>query len=366
MKEKHLLLFWPNAKRVNPALESNVSDLNIISRIEITDVQHNEMQNLLDCLYGEKLAGKSFKIKETGVGNIVIFVLEVASLYAITKVTSGVNNVNQEILNLKTLLRDKSGGGHKIHATEDSIEADDDSILFFNKHIDEVSVKDSCSISFNNWLQQSPGLTERMVRFSDKLKFNVLRGVTEKEIFYKSDIDIICADNMLISLRKRLRLVPSSPKNRCSRAYVTIDGKEDVDLRTVSDCYLPKDLSFKLIEQKFIYNRNSYSAAQKSAISYHCLIHKDSVHIKYLDILGFKPNTNSVDKTILVGLIKKNSNLAEVEECTDLTVGYFNSELLDGKRRSIKRRLYWTYIGFRRVFGRLFGRKKSGQYIEII
>ncbi|HDM8200157.1 hypothetical protein L2D39_12970 [Vibrio harveyi] len=358
-KERHLLLAWPSAvENYSEQIANFEREMtnSIISKLCIHISDAEDMNNLLNCLYGEKLKGRDYKLKEVGIGTLNVYIIYVDSDYSRKVVTSGFNLVNDSMHFIKSDLRIKCGGGHNIHGSEDLIEAEDDAMLFFGKSMSEITSEDDKDISFSEWADSFHNIIGSIGLLSQTgIRHSILRGVTEREQSFGSDIDFLIEEKDKISVRKRLRIYPKYPKLVNSRVYVSLKEKKEIDLRYVEDDYLPIQLTQELFDESKNHQEKSanvYNESQIKALAYHCLVHKNNIHIKYI---GFLEGCTS--KIELARIFQ--SGHYDVKPCSDITVGYFNYKCLKGKKPSLNRVLFWNYVLFRRLLKKLVKTKDS-------
>ena len=136
--EVHIVLIWE--KGLNK-FDDILYDLK--NSFQIIDVRRvnwskNFFSNNLSRFYGENLPDGSFKEKHCGTGPFIVIVIKQDTVtYENRKTSKGFCLVNSELFDKKEMYRDWTGGGHKIHTSNDLNESKHDIFFLFNKEIEE-------------------------------------------------------------------------------------------------------------------------------------------------------------------------------------------------------------------------------------
>ncbi|WP_248783039.1 hypothetical protein [Photobacterium kishitanii] len=136
MSEIHLFLIWSEAKESRNKIINDLDGEFNILHIETVAWSSELFSENLSRLYGQKLPNNSFKQKHCGTGPFTCIIVEdINPTYESIDIGSGRGYLllNKNIYNLKVKYREWTGGGHKIHATNNIEESEHDIRLIFHK-----------------------------------------------------------------------------------------------------------------------------------------------------------------------------------------------------------------------------------------
>ena len=128
--ETHLIVLW-NRARVREAdiLADIRKRLDVIAVHEIEWTPGSAGENFRR-FYGVKLPDIGFKVRECGEGPFLLAIVkDNAPEYGFAETSRGHERVNLNLFRLKTLYREWTGGGHKVHTSNTPAEADHDLAL---------------------------------------------------------------------------------------------------------------------------------------------------------------------------------------------------------------------------------------------
>ena len=141
--ETHIVLVWE--KGLNK-LDSILYDLkNDFQILEVAKINWSDklFSNNLSRFYGEKLSDGSFKEKHCGRGAFVATIIKQDNpIYEYRTTSRGSELVNSVLFDKKQLYRKWTGGGHKVHTSNDVLESAHDIFFLFEKSLDYFSNKD--------------------------------------------------------------------------------------------------------------------------------------------------------------------------------------------------------------------------------
>ncbi|MDO5760979.1 MAG: hypothetical protein Q4Q06_08125, partial [Bacteroidota bacterium] len=156
-KEIHLFIIWSKAKN---KYEEIIKDIKTkFDIIGIHDVIWNKdiFSKNLTRFYGENLPANSNKEKHCGSGPFTLIVVcDDNPIYKFRKTSKGLKLVNVNVFDSKEMYRNWTGGGHKIHATNDCNESSHDLIMLTGYSIDDY-VKKAKSHDIQKNITQMPG-----------------------------------------------------------------------------------------------------------------------------------------------------------------------------------------------------------------
>jgi hypothetical protein len=132
--EIHLFLLWSNALgRADDILEDIRSRFSIRDVFSVEWTREHFAQNLTR-FYGQLLPAGSEKEIHCGVDAFLVVVVEDATpIYAARRTSRGKMQVNARMFDAKKRYRHWTGGGHRVHATLNPLEADKDLFLLLGR-----------------------------------------------------------------------------------------------------------------------------------------------------------------------------------------------------------------------------------------
>lgn len=292
--EIHIVIIWE--KGLNK-FDHILYDLkNSFQIIDIKRIEWSEdfFSNNLSRFYGENLPNGSFKERHCGTGPFISLIIKQDNpIYEKRKTSKGVCLVNSQLFDKKQLYRNWTGGGHKIHTSNNLDEARHDIFLLFNKEVKEYYLKTGNEEiedynknieGFNGWIN----FNHFFNFINQNSNYLILRNYDNLESMNSSglDIDFLTSDRNfhyhINGIKKHQN------KNRV--AYkIKIGNKEyDTDIRAVDDGYYDSKWSLDMLENKILYNNNFFIPNPLDAfysLLYHILIHKNQLNNKYDDRL---------------------------------------------------------------------------------
>lgn len=350
-REYGLFIIWSNARNKEEQIHNFIdNNFNILNIFEIEWNKEIFSDNLTR-FYGENLPKNSFKEKHCGNDKFLLYVVEDEKpVYKYRKTSKGMKLVNTSFFDSKEILRYWTGGGHKIHATNDVQEFKHDLMLLLDVSIEDylkkyIKSKDIISIKkdvigANGW----NSLDEVFYVLNETIKYVVLRNFENLPEQYvvgnHGDVDILC-DNYY-NMQKILNSKEESKISSRVRNYIDVSGKKlFLDLRYVSDNYYCNQW-----EEHILDNRKKYKCFYipdnedlKYSLLYHALIHKKNISPDY--ITKFKDYFNTDSTVSLCNILKGFMN--EKKYCfidpKDISV-FFNENNNEMKSR-ISKKIYF-------------------------
>lgn len=145
MREIHTMIVWSNASQISRDVEEKLkSNFNLISQFEVCWQKEKFLDNL-KVFYShsqkhrteddyERLLVK--KMEHCGDKPFSLFVYEdVNPTYDFRLTSSGNRSVNINVFDCKKILREDTGGGHKIHASDNTFESNKDLTLLLGLNL---------------------------------------------------------------------------------------------------------------------------------------------------------------------------------------------------------------------------------------
>ena len=243
----------------------------------------------LSRFYGTSLQNCEAKAAHCGKGEfLLVIVKDDNPIYGIRNASSGIKNLNTNTFDCKEKFRELTGGGHRVHATDDEKETNHDITLLLNK-----SIKDFLEENLNEWDGQIEEINKELFGYNgwknaeemfyalnNCTKYAVLRnyeGLPE-EIYINehNDIDLICESKENCAYILNAEKVFPEEYRIHYRAKVG-DKYANFDLRYVGDNYYFKEIEKNILENR-VYNEKGFFVLNPEnyyyTLMYHALIHK--------------------------------------------------------------------------------------------
>ncbi|EAP95078.1 hypothetical protein [Vibrio splendidus] len=340
MVERHLILIWSEAKDQRDRIIEDVKKHLELIHAETVRWTPELFAENLSRLYGQSLPNNSFKQKHCGTGHITILIVDDhAPKYEVHDIGSsrGFVSLNSNIYNLKIKYREWTGGGHKVHATNDLLESEHDILLLCHKKPNEFvrSTYDLDSIVDRDLL--GAGGFENLYIFQDVIKtcndYVFLRGEVSEELFLgKEDLDILVAEKLDFIFN--LNLLHQGKKFSSTRYQAKIgDEYIHIDVNSIGDNTYDREWQKKMLKTRRLSNDGLYYLDEKNrkySEIYHNIIHKDIY--------------DSSSQIFLDSL--KSDHGYDITEPNDLMISYFG-EKYGGNEPSLKRKVFPLYRDFR-------------------
>ncbi len=295
-EDYQLLIVWNNALyKEQQILEDLKKNFLIIKKVKVNWEKKFAEENFLR-FYSHSLIKfpeenvedivKS-KIEHCGVGQFSAYILQdLNPKYRIRKTSTGEALVNTKIFDLKNKYRKWTGGGHKIHATDDREEFEKDIALLFGlkKDIKKLPSKvNSNVLGVGGW----NSIEELFYVLNRSVKYVVLRNYEclpkKYTLENHGDIDLLLSD-----LRSVVYLTGAKkafPEDYRVHYFIKIKGEQiPFDFRFVGDNYYDKKWQEEILNSRRKVNR-IYVPSQKNhfySLLYHALIHKEVVSDDYI------------------------------------------------------------------------------------
>jgi len=370
MEEIHLFIIWSKGFDQKDRIVKAISEDFSICSIYNTTWSKNKFSNNLSRFYGENLPKNSHKEKHCGTDTFCcIIVKDNKPTYEIRDTSKGSRVVNTKLFDAKQLYRSWTGGGHKIHATDNIEETKFQLALLFGEDYNDYLLQDKFDqnvIEYNNDLMGANGWSSFDELFNIlnlTTNYIVLRNFDNLEEQLTSnhpDVDILTSNKSLT--KDILNAVETKRKSYRVQHSVLIENKDiNFDLRYVGDNYYDKSWEIDLLKNKIKHEKGFYIPDNLNlfySLIYHALIHKKSISEDYLKeflTLSIKLNLdlkvcNLVDTSLLDILTSyMHKNKYDIVEPHDISV--FLNEILINKSIYIpvskKRTQYKNYLNLR-------------------
>jgi hypothetical protein len=351
MEELHLIIIWSEAlNKKEDILKDLESKFEIINIYNVTWSDKN-FSNNLSRFYGENLPKNSHKEAHCGKDTFCCIVVKDANPnYGARNTSKGSRVVNINLFDIKHIYRSWTGGGHKIHATDNIQEAEVQLALLFGLSYDKLIMNNNNStdeLSFSNDLVGANGwksFDELFKILNLTVNYVVLRNFDnlEEQLTSKhSDVDMLVEDRDLVIDMLNAKETTKIPYR--AQYNVIIDNKKiNFDIRYIGDDYYDKFWEMDILETKVINKKGFYIPNDNHhfySLIYHALIHKKCVSEDYIEkFIEISKRINYellssrlVDYELLNILFKfMRSNRYDFVEPYDLTV-FYNQKLIKNK-----------------------------------
>lgn len=379
--EKHLIIIWENGLfKKNEILLELSKSYEIIFEDYFSWEKENFSKNI-SRFYSTNLKDVKHKVRHCGNGPFyLVIILDRNPKYDLRKTSKGYCYLNSNIFDEKLKLRKMTGGGHKIHATNNSEEyyLDVKKLFGVNWNIFENKISTQSVILVKDNIPSKWDTLEDLFNFiGDSIKYVILRNYDnlEEQIFDSKsihpDIDIL-TDNpqVLVDL---IGAVKTSKIKYRKQYYIYIANKKVLlDIRGTNENYYCFKFSNRILENREKF-KSFYIPDTKDyfySLIYHCLIHKESVSHDYLNKIHNLSNSMKINlnfnlsddlfKSLIHFLNKKNY---EIVEPLDLSV-FYNYKLIKNYYPidiSSNRKRYNNYLtikyGIFKIFKKIIGAK---------
>lgn len=300
-QEIHIVLLWNSALEKKDDIVNDITTKHVIlEKIEIEWSRKN-FSNNMSRFYGIKLDSTKNKVNHCGVGKfLMITVLDNNPNYDFRITSRGTEYVNTNIFDLKERYRSWTGGGHKIHATNNIKETDHNLSLMLginyadyfekniNKHNENLYLKRDL-VGANGW----KSLEELFYTLNSCINYVVLRNFAGLPFSHdeKQNGDI----DLLVSGLRDAQIIFGSELINNTQLLVKLEQKCIIfDLNEVDDYYSSQEWKNDILKNRVFSKNNFYIPSNEDhffGVLYHVFIHKKQIHEK-----NFKPLIESYNK----------------------------------------------------------------------
>lgn len=301
-------MLWENArykeKKILDDLKINFKILNAYS----IKWKNEEFNKNLSRFYGENLPINCHKHLHVGDGAMSLYIVEDSTpVYKTRKTSNNKEEVNINIFDKKQLYREWTGGGHKIHSSNNIKESKADILLLTGKFYEEINNKhwdgeyEECTELTGN--KHWDTINQIFEILNARINYVVLRNFEclPNNYYCKKHGDI---DLLVEELNETVHLLNAEKVfSEEYRVHYKIKiGKEDVlfDFRYIGDKYYCSEWGSKILKKYDIYNCVKVPNEENYIYSllYHALIHKPSISDDYKDKMYKYFKTYNTDELI--------------------------------------------------------------------
>lgn len=306
-KEIHLMIIWKNAlDKKDKILEDIPTKFNIRNKFFINWSEKNYSTNL-SRFYGTNLPDGCDKETHCGRGKFMLLILEDNNpTYDMRPTSRGDELVNINLFDKKNEYRALTGGGHKIHATNNEKETNHDLTLLLGKNIKDFlnDVKPSEDIitinqdllGADNW----DSVEQIFYALNNCIEYVVLRDFeNDMNELYTSpnyDADILCDNekNAQWILNANLEIIDNK------KQYSTkLKNKTCLfDIKYIGDDYYCEKFEIDILKNKIFHNGYYIPNKEYHYMSslIHSLVHKYNYESEYNERLSILFNNHDKNK----------------------------------------------------------------------
>ena len=289
MKEIHLFILWETSRyKEKEILEDIRKNFNIIGLYNIKWDKETFSDNLTR-FYGTNLPPNSYKEQHCGNGDFLLVVVEVENpKYEKRETSKGVQIVNVDMFDKKSLYREMTGGGHKVHGTNSEIETNHDLTLLLGKNIEDYLKErdENKEVEIINLKQELIGkqgfntVKEMFYVLNNCINYAIIRNyeTLPDEIYVNkhNDIDIIC--DSLENAAYILNGKKVFEEDYRVHYKVKVEDKfAFFDLRYVGDNYYYYQMERKILDNRVYNEKGFYTISDEEyfyALIYHAILQK--------------------------------------------------------------------------------------------
>lgn len=303
MEEIHLFIIWSKALDKEHEIVSDIKEkFKILCSYKVSWSRERFPENLTR-FYGQNLPKDSHKEKHCGNDTFsCIVVRDNSPAYKLRKTSKGERVVNTNLFDAKQLYRSWTGGGHKIHATDNVEETKFQTMLLFGKSYNYYRDLDNKQIDIN-WNEELIGangwesLESVFKALNETFEYVILRNFESIEYELNNehpDIDLLVED--LVGVRDLLNAKKTSNKKNRVQYQVLIANKLiNFDFRYVGDNYYDLEWQKEILLNR-VYKEYYYKPSLEDyyySLLYHAVLHKPRLGVDYEEkLLKIKTEIN--------------------------------------------------------------------------
>ncbi len=346
-KEAHVFIVWSKGlEHRDKILVDMETKFELLQTVDVAWSKEKFSENL-SRFYGENLPKNSSKEKHCGTGTFLCTIIrDNKPIYELRETSKGIKPVNINMFDAKQLYRDWTGGGHKIHGSDNVNEAKSNIYLLFGINYDSIlgsqdkkliRVHKGDLIGARGW----DSLDELFKAFNELSNYVVLRNFANIEDELNNlhpDIDLLTDNKRLIADISNGK--PTYKNKRRVQHLVLINNqKVFFDFRFIGDGYYDYKWQQQVLKTRVMYE-NKYVPNPENhfySLMYHAFIHKEKVIADYvfkLIELSKEVGLNYTNRSFLnydilkdLNAFMKANNYNYVEP-RDVTV-YFNTKVIE-------------------------------------
>ncbi|WP_158276162.1 protein kinase domain-containing protein [Brumimicrobium oceani] len=303
-REIHTLIIWSASSEIRPKVDKLLNQsFKVLKEYTCNWSEKNFEKNLMS-FYAHSQMGKNIieykkilrqKAHHCGMGEFYLFVLEDEKpIYELRDTSSGKRNVNINLFDLKSALREQTGGGFRIHASDNTFESNKDLTILLGKNTNDFLNNADFSAqkeSLNTNCLGTDGfksIEEFFYLLNNSIDYVVLRNYEylpkEYTLEEHDDIDLLVEN--LNFIRYLTHATPVYP-NSDNRVYFNIKiANENIpfDFRHIGDNYYDLYWQNNILKNKLTYNKLINVPNQEDyfyTLLYHAYVQKKEIKEDY-------------------------------------------------------------------------------------
>ena len=297
MKEElHLFIIWENGREKQKEIIEDINNTFKILKVFEVEWNKDKFPRNLSRFYGTNLPKGSRKELHCGNGKFILIILKVQNSVYETRMTSkGEKIVNINMFDKKNQYRELTGGGDKIHGTNNETETNHDLTLLLNKNIEEFlkeyneewdgKIQELKKDLFGG--EKWNSVSDMFYALNNCTNYAILRNYESlpDEIYQNdhNDIDLICDSLEDVAYVLNAKSVFEENYRVHYRTEVE-DRIAYFDLRYISDNYYYENMEKQLLKQRIFNEKGFYTLNKENyfySLLYHALIHKETFKDDY-------------------------------------------------------------------------------------
>lgn len=306
--EVHLFIIWEHARTIEQKIISDISKKFRILKIYEVHWSKDKFSENLSRFYGTQLPPNSKKEVHVGTNPFLAIIVEDNNpVYEVHTTTKGDKKVNTKLFTSKSEHREWTGGGHKIHASNTTEEADHNLTLLFGKNSKDFikSIGNKSSLQIEEWHNDLVGsngwdsLEQLFYVLNNTIKYVVLRNFDPlpNNYYAKNHGDI----DLLVSNYDDARFITNATSvfKKNYRVYSTVKIAEEkifFDFRHLDDNYYDKAWEEHILNYRK-YKKCFYIPSEEDyfySLLYHAIIQKPELSSDYKKNLVSLAKTNGI------------------------------------------------------------------------
>ena len=293
--EIHLFLIWSKGLPARDQVAADIAQHFTCLETVAVSWSAGRFSENLSRFYGENLPKNSSKEKHCGTGTFLCFVVrDEKPRYELRETSKGIKPVNINLFDAKQRYREWTGGGHRIHGTDNVREAQNNLYMLFGVPYQRF-LEAKGSILPDAWdadLIGSDGwdsLDAMFAAFNELANYVVLRNFRD----IQTELENLHPDIDLLTDNKRLIVDIANGKPTTGKKYrvqyrTLVGGKQVfLDVRHVGDGYYDARWERDLLDTRVGYE-NLYvpdGEAHFYSLMYHAYYHKEQLSRDYIEKL---------------------------------------------------------------------------------
>lgn len=293
-KELHLFIIWENARDKQNEILEDIKEKFTVRKVYDMMWSKENFSNNLSRFYGTNLPKGSSKEEHCGNGRFLLIVVEDENpKYEQRETSKGPRIVNINMFDSKEKYRNMTGGGHKVHATNDEVETNHDLTLLLDKNKEDflATIEEGWDGSIEKLDKDLFGSEEwktvkdMFYALNNCTRYAILRNyeVLPDEIYVNehNDIDLICESKE--DAGYVLNAVPVFSEEYRVHNKVKVEGKiAYFDLRYIGDNYYTKKLEERILNNR-VYNEKGFYTLNKEDYFYTLIYHATIQKLDFRD-----------------------------------------------------------------------------------